>query len=116
MNKSLQILLQLEGLVLMRKGLELAAQNGGKPDLDDLDKEILKLRRQLAPSVVSLYDRLARRYADPVSLLTEGVCESCRQRVSKPIVVLNHCSHKIFQCEHCGRLVFPRQHAPDYVT
>lgn len=116
MNKSLQTLLRLEGLVLRRKGLELASQNAGTPDFDDLDKEILKLRRHLAPSVVSLYDRLARRYADPLSMLTEGVCEGCRKKVSKPIAVVNNCSHKILQCEHCGRLIFPRQHAPDYVT
>ena len=100
----------------MRKGLELAGQNGGKPDCGNLDKEILKLRRHLSPSVVSLYDRLARRYADPVSMLTEGVCEGCQQKVSKPLAVTNDCSHKVLQCEHCGRLIFPRQHAPDYVT
>ena len=100
----------------MRKGLELVSQDVCKPDFDDLDKEILKLRRHLSPSVISLYDRLSRRYADPVSMLTEGACEGCRQKVSKPIAVLNDRSHKVLQCEHCGRLIFPRNHAPDYVT
>lgn len=115
MNKSVQTLLRLEGLILTRKGLELAGQTVGQPHLEDLDEKIQKLRRQLPPPVLSLYDRLARRYHDPVSMLTEGVCEGCRQKVSKPLAVLNDRSHKVLQCEHCGRLIFPRKHAPDYV-
>jgi predicted nucleic acid-binding Zn-ribbon protein len=116
MNKTLEMLLRLEGLVLTRKGLELAGQATGKPHFDELDEEIQKLRRQLPSSVLSLYDRLARRYADPVSMLSEGVCQGCHHKISKMLAVLHNRSHEVFQCEHCGRIIFAKQHAPDYVT
>jgi predicted nucleic acid-binding Zn-ribbon protein len=115
MNKSVQTLLRLEGLVLTRKALELAGNKITNGSFEVLGEEIEKLRRQLPPPVLSLYDRLARRYHDPVSMLIEGVCEGCRQKVSKLLAVLNDRSHKVLQCEHCGRLIFPRKHAPDYV-
>ncbi len=116
MNKSLHTLLRLEGLTLTRKGLELVDPGDGKSQLADLDKEIQKVRRQLPPAVLSLYDRLAQRYGDPLSLLADGVCQGCRQNVTRPRVVPTNCSHEIFQCEHCGRFVFTGKQAPDYVT
>jgi hypothetical protein len=70
MNKDLQTLLQLDGLVLTRKGLELTGNPIRKGGLDDLDKEIEKLCRHLPPAVVSRYELLARKYADPLSMLT----------------------------------------------
>ncbi len=116
MNKSLPTLLRLDGLILTRKGLELAGHGHGKPRCDDFDEEIEKLRRRLPPSVLSLYDRLARRYADPLSMLTGDLCHGCQRQISKPVAVLAGRSHEVFQCEHCGRLIFARAHAPDYVT
>lgn len=116
MKKSLQTLLRLDGLVLTRKALELAGNKITNGGFDDLDEEIEKLRRQMSPSVLSRYDRLARRYADPLSLLTGDVCHGCQQQISKRIAVLADRSHEVFQCEHCGRLIFAKKHAPDYVT
>ena len=116
MNKSLQTLLRLDGLVLTRKELELASQTTGKPHFDELDEEIQKLRRQLPSSLLSLYARLARRYADPVSMLSEGVCHGCQRQISKRVAVLADRSHEVLECEHCGRLIFAKKHAPDYVT
>jgi len=115
MKKSLQTLLRLDGLVLMRKGLELAGQDSGKPRFDDLDKEIQKLRRQLPPSALSLYDRLAQRYADPLSPLEDRICQGCRQQVSKRLAALASRSRELRHCEHCGRLIFAKEHTPDYV-
>jgi len=116
MKKSLQTLLRLDDLVLTRKGLELAGNKITNGSFENLDGEIEKLRRRLPPSVLSLYDRLARRYADPLSLLTGDVCHGCQRQISKRIAVLADRSHEVFQCEHCGRLVFAKTHAPDYVT
>jgi predicted nucleic acid-binding Zn-ribbon protein len=116
MKKHLQALLQLDGLVLTRKGLKLIGNPIRKGGLDDLDKAIDKLRRRLPSGVVSRYDRLARKYADPLSLLTGDVCQGCQRQVSKRIAVLADRAHDVFQCEHCGRLIFARTNAPDYVT
>jgi predicted nucleic acid-binding Zn-ribbon protein len=116
MKKSLPTLLRLDGLVLTRKGLELAGNPSRNGGFDDLDKEIQKLRRRLPPGVLSRYDRLARRYADPVAILTGDVCQGCEQEISRPIAVRADRSREVFQCEHCGRLVFAQHQAPDYVT
>ena len=116
MNNSLQTLLRLEGLVLTRKGLELVDRGAGKHQLDDLDREIRKVRRQLSPAVLSAYDQLAHRYGDPLSMVADGICQGCRHSVTSPRAVATNCSHVILQCEHCGRLVFTGKQAPDYVT
>jgi len=116
MNQNLQILLRLDGLVLTRKGLELTGNPLRKGGLDDLDKEIEKLRRHLPPAVVSRFDRLAAKYADPLSLLAGDVCHGCQRQVSRRVALLASRSHEVFQCEHCGRLVFGRTNAPDYAT
>lgn len=116
MNKNLQTLLRLDGLGLTRKGLELTGNPISKGSLDDLDKEIAKLRRRLPPAVVSRYDRLARKYTDPLSLLTGNVCHGCQRQISQRVALLVGRSHEVLQCEHCGRLIFARTNAPDYVT
>ncbi len=116
MNKSLQNLLRLDGLVLTRKGLELTGCPLSEGALDDLDREIDKLRRRLPPAVISQYDRLARKYSDPLATLTGDVCHGCQQRVSRRRALLAGHTHRLFQCEHCGRLIFAATHAPDYVN
>ena len=116
MKKNLQILLQLDGLVLTRKGLELTGIPIRKEGMDDLDQKIEKLRRRLPAEVVSHYDRLARQYADPLSMLAGDVCQGCQQRISRRAIVLAGRSHEVIQCEHCGRFIFARTNAPDYVT
>ena len=116
MNKHLQTLLRLDGLGLTRKGLELTGNPIQKGGFDDLDKEIEKLRRRLPPAVVSRYDRLARKYADPLSMLTGDVCHGCQRQISRRVALLAGRSHEVLQCEHCGRLIFARTNAPDYVT
>lgn len=116
MNKSLQILLRLDGLILTRKTLELAGNKSTNGRFEDLDEEIEKLRHRLPPLVLSRYDRLARRYADPLSMHTGDVCHACQREISKRIAVLADRCHEVFQCEHCGRFTFAGTHAPDYVT
>ena len=115
MNKNLQTLLRLDGLVLTRKGLELTGSQLSVETLDDLDREIDKLRRRLPPAVISQYDRLTQKYSDPLAMLTGDVCHGCQQRVTRRRALVASHTHRLFQCEHCGRLVFAATHAPDYV-
>ncbi|MCC6823905.1 MAG: hypothetical protein V9H26_28590 [Verrucomicrobiota bacterium] len=116
MNKQLQTLLRLDGLVLTRKGLELTGNPIRKDGLDDLDKETEKLRRCLPSAVVSRFDRLARKDADPLSLLTGDVCHGCQRQTSKRVALLASRSHEVFPCADCGRLIIARNNAPDYGT
>jgi len=116
MTKQLQTLLRLDGLMLTRKGLELTGHQTMPGGLEDLDHEIEKLRRRLLPKVASCYDRMSRKFADPVSQLTHGICQGCQQRNARRVALLTGRSHQVFQCEHCGRLLFAANHAPDYVS
>jgi len=116
MNKTLERLLQLEGLMLVKRSLQLAGPQAEVLDLDHLDSKLNKLRRQVPGQVLSLFDQLARQYLDPVTALADGTCQGCHQptptRSRQPY--LN--SNRVFECEHCGRLLFAVQDAPDYVA
>lgn len=115
MNKNFQTLLRLDGLGLTRKGLELTGNRISQGSLDDPGKEIEKLRRP-PPAVVLRYDRLARKYADPLPMLTGDICHGCQRQLSRRVARLAGRVHEVLQCEHCGRLLFARTNAPDYVT
>ena len=115
MNKNLQNLLRLDGLVLTRKGLELTGSQLSAGALDDLNREIDKLRRRLPAEVISQYDRLTQKYSDPLAALTGDVCQGCQQRVSRRRALIASHTHRLFQCDHCERFIFAASHAPDYV-
>lgn len=116
MSPNLQLLLQLDELALLRKGLELVGPSGEDSGFGDLDERIDKLRRRLPGRVLSLYDRLARQYPDVVTVIADGVCQGCQSAVSTRLAALVGRSKEILQCEHCGRLVIAKQNSPDYVT
>ena len=116
MNKHLQLLLELEGLVLMRKGLDQMGPSVDEAGLEPLDERIDKLRRQLPGDLLSRYDRLARKYPDTIAAASENVCQGCHGEISPRLAALVEESNKLLHCEHCGRFLFARRHAPDYVT
>lgn len=84
--------------------------------LEGLDEKIPKLRRQVPSRVLSLYDQLARQYADPLTALADGVCQGCRQQVSRRLRHQTANPQCPFQCADCGRLLFVQNEAPDYVS
>lgn len=115
MNKNLELLLTLDELVLLRKGLELSGPCIEEPGFEYLDEKIDKLRRQLPGQLLSTYDRLARQFPDPITVIADGVCQGCQQEVPTRLAVLAARSANALQCEHCGRFIVARQNAPDYV-
>lgn len=116
MNPKLLSVLQLEELALLRRGLEPAGRHVERPGLDHLDEKIEKVRRRLPGRLLSLYDKLALRYPDVVAVLSDGACQGCHCEVSARLAIEADRSHDIMQCEHCGRLLMPKQNAPDYVS
>jgi predicted nucleic acid-binding Zn-ribbon protein len=116
MNPNLQLLLELEGLVLLRGGLELAGPYIEEPGFEYLDEKIEKLRHRLPGRLLSLYDRLARQYPDVLTVITDGICQGCQCEVSARLAILAVRSSDILQCEHCGRLIIAKQNTPDYVS
>ena len=115
MNKNVELLLKLDELVLQRKGLDLANPRVEQLNFAGLDKKIDELRRQLPGPLISTYDKLARQWPDPVTVVVDGVCQGCQQEVSTRLAVLAARSIDLLQCEHCGRFVVGERNAPDYV-
>lgn len=111
-----QLLLQLEELVLLRRGLELVGPNVEGPRFEALDRRINKLRRRLPGRTLSHYDRLARQYPDVVTVIADGVCQGCQGEVSTQPAVVASRSNEILQCGHCGRFIVAQHDAPDYVA
>jgi predicted nucleic acid-binding Zn-ribbon protein len=116
MNPNLQLLLELEGLVLLRNGLESAGPYIEDPGFEYLDEKIEKLRHRLPGRLLSLYDRLARQYPDVLTVITDGICQGCQREVSARLAILAARSSDILECEHCGRFIIAKQNAPDYVS
>jgi predicted nucleic acid-binding Zn-ribbon protein len=116
MNRDLQTLLSLDDLVLMRRGLKLAAADGAQPDSEILDQRINRLRRQVPGRVLSLYDHLSRRYPDVVTTIVGGVCQGCHAEISSRLAAEAAQSEGIVQCEHCGRLIVNQRQVPDFVN
>jgi predicted nucleic acid-binding Zn-ribbon protein len=115
MSKALELLLQLEGLVLVKRGLQLAGPQAEALGLDHLEEKINRLRRQVPGPVLSLFDQLARQYADPLTALADGVCQGCHQPLPPRHRRRAVHSNGLLQCAHCGRLLFAAEEAPDYV-
>jgi predicted nucleic acid-binding Zn-ribbon protein len=116
MNENVKLLLKLDGLVLLRKGLELPKPYVEEPGFEYLDEKIGRLRHQLPGEILATYDRLSRQFPDPVTILAGGMCQGCKQAVSTRLAALAAGSIKVPQCEHCGRFILARQNAPDYVS
>ncbi|MCZ7638889.1 MAG: hypothetical protein M5U12_24245 [Verrucomicrobia bacterium] len=87
MNKSVELLLQLEGLGLVRKSLRLAGPQADALGLSQVEARINKLRRKVPGRVLSLFGELTQRYPDPVSAVADGRCQgvSSRSRSSAAI-------------------------------
>jgi predicted nucleic acid-binding Zn-ribbon protein len=116
MNPNLRLLLDLEELVLLRRGLELTGPYIEVPGCEHLDEKIAKLRRRVPGRLLSLYDRLARQYLDVVTVMADGICQGCQREVSTRLAILAARSNDILQCNHCGRFIIAKQNAPHYVS
>jgi predicted nucleic acid-binding Zn-ribbon protein len=113
MSKNHELLLSLEDLTVFRRSLELA----GTPDDDfeELDNRINDLRRKVPGELLSAFDRLTRQYPDEFSVLRDGICQGCQERVSNRLALQASRSNELAQCNHCGRLLLREELTPDYV-
>ncbi len=115
MNPDLGKLLSLDDLTLTRRGMEFTDAEAGSGRRRLLDERIARLRRKMPGELLSVYDRLARRFPDVVTVISDGECQGCRQQVSVRLAILSVRSEKLLQCEHCGRFVMNPQNVPDYL-
>lgn len=116
MNQDLYLLLAIENLMLMHRGFEIAGPTAEEPSLELLDQKIERLRHQVPGRLLSIYDRLARQYSDPITVISDGDCHGCHQEVSPRLAARVSRSPQLLQCEHCGRLIIDLQPALDYLN
>jgi predicted nucleic acid-binding Zn-ribbon protein len=115
-NKHVALLLELEDLAVMRKGLELTGPDADQARLNYLDQRITRLRRQVAGEVLSRFDRLAQQYPDPLAQVAANVCQGCHQAVPARLAAAVERSNQLGQCEACGRFLYAQGQAPDYLS
>jgi uncharacterized protein len=75
--------------------------------LKELREERARLRKQLDPAVLRLYDELwAKKGGQPLSPLRDRVCQTCRvtQPSHKAQMVLS--GNEVVTCEGCGRILY----------
>ena len=104
MNEDLKLLLKLDGLVFLRKQLERPKPYVEEAGFEYLDEKIDGLRYQLPGEILAAYDRLSRKFPDPVIIVVDGVCQGCKQAVSARLT-------SVSQCEHCGRFILAGQNS-----
>lgn len=116
MNRQLEILLQLQEVMLLRKAGELL-QPGADPDAyERLDERIDRLRRKLPGPVIAQFDALIAEAPDAVAQLADGVCLGCHQVLSAKVASAVQYSKALEQCDHCGRFLFCASNAPRYIA
>ncbi len=116
MNKNWQLLIQLQELTLLRKGIGLVGHTAPGENLDSVDQRINKVRRQLPGLLLSHFDKLMRQYPDAIAVLSGQTCSSCHQEISPRLASQIENSREPLRCDHCDRFLIPKERVPDYVT
>jgi phosphotransferase system HPr (HPr) family protein len=55
---------------------------------------------------MSIYDRLARKHCNTLTIISDHLCQGCHRKVSPQFARLAVEPNRMLQCEHCGRMVF----------
>ncbi len=75
--------------------------------LRELQEERARLREQLDPAVLRLYDELwAKKGGQPLSPLCDRVCQTCRVTQPSHKVQLVALGNEVVTCEGCGRILY----------
>ncbi len=115
MNSTLQLLLRLQELDLLRHGLVLAGPFTEAARFDFLEEKAERVRREIPGAVLSQYDALARQHAEPVAAASWNLCRGCGGAISARLVSQLEHSNQLQRCPRCGRFLYDHEKAPDYV-
>lgn len=116
MNSTVEMLLRLQELDLLRRGAELHASPDGSSGMGSLLGRIDRVRRRIPGPALSRYDGLAQLYVEPVAAVSQGGCQGCSKSLGTRKVSQLERSSQFLTCPHCGRFLYLEARAPDYVT
>ena len=116
MNKHLELLLQIEELLLLRKAKALGGSLFEATAGEKLEAKIGRLRRRVPGPILSQFDKLTKAHANALATVSNQVCQGCHQEVARSLLyVLSQCN-EILHCPHCGRFLLAEDHAPDFIA
>lgn len=115
MNKNLELLLQLQELMLMRKAQEVVQTDANPKGTELLDQKINQVRHKISGNLLSEFDELFGKYSDAATPLVNRSCQGCHQEIPHNMAGKVNQSRDLVRCHNCGRFLYPLQHAPPYV-
>ena len=115
MNRQMELMLQLQELVLMRRAKEMVQPDSDPAEYKLMDQRINRLRHKLPGQVLSQFDALLRQWPDAVAQMSDRVCQGCQNAVPAQLAARIIQSRDLARCPHCGRFLVADQHAPPYV-
>src|SRR6185369_6549687 len=77
MNGLLQLLLRLQELDLLKRGLELAHPRPPENCFESIAPKRVRVRRQIPSALLSEYDTVAQQYPDTLAAVEDGRCSAC---------------------------------------
>jgi predicted nucleic acid-binding Zn-ribbon protein len=116
MNSTVQLLLRLHDLNLLRQSLELAGAYVEEAGFDFLEERIDRLRREIPGAILSQYDSLARCYTEPVAAASRNLCQGCGKPIPTRLTAELEQSRQLCRCPNCGRFLYRHESAPDYLN
>jgi len=96
-----------EELISLHKQYELVAEEQGD-DTAKYTRIRKKLKLQVDEALYDRYSRIRMRITDAAVTVKRDSCTGCYRAIPKQIIVeMRNQPNRIFECEHCGRLLIP---------
>ncbi|MDX1622610.1 MAG: hypothetical protein R3199_01345 [Gemmatimonadota bacterium] len=108
LNETIERLIALQDLLQLKRDIQQASyEELGFESLDEeaIDAEIESLEKEIDPSVLRRYERIAAKYDRPLVPVRKGICYGCFVRF--PTAKLSDLEEEEpMTCESCGRLLY----------
>lgn len=107
MNKFINQLLQLHELELTLKENQVLHKSKGMHSAkSELEENIRELKSSLPFEIISVYDRISKRYPLPISPMVNGACTGCF--IKLPVGIANRVmsDNEIISCPTCQRFLY----------
>ena len=103
MHPTLNHLIQLQELTLIREEQKLARQGA---HLEKLDASIDKMTSNLPDDVRLMFNKLRKKDKNAVVLISEGTCSGCGMQLPRSLVQQVRMGEQIQSCPNCARYLY----------